>query len=282
MRINGVNASDKQSESDNNAKFGDSFDLDIPDSNIKDAEEKQSKQDKQDKRKAEEKVVGNHSIMKSKPAIKKPIQLIAAVLCVTFIIVTFVSLIMTGSNWFTYRSMMKDIQSNYDSELIENKVYTKIELKTANVVSYSNGMCDTDLGKIKCDKPAGTVMIVFTDINGDLRPISDIDKLSNSSVEYVCGDFRVPDNSIVITSEKIKALYKYYLDDMAIANETHDKIGTYKGYLLFGLIMALISGVTFAVTSSNLGFKNDETSNSDKNTGNVDNTSEKDGNDENV
>ena len=46
--------------------------------------------------------------------------------------------------------------------------------KTANIIDYSNGVCTTDLGEVECKKPSGSVLLVFQDLNGELRSITDI------------------------------------------------------------------------------------------------------------
>lgn len=272
MKLNGVDPDKRAndiSNDTNETKFGDSFDLDIPDSAINEKKE----------------IVDKTPIVKDTAVVKKLISIIAAVLCIVFVIITLASSVMTVKNWFTYRSMMKDIKSTYDIGLIENKVYTKIELKTANIIGYSNGVCTTDLGEIKCSKPTGSVIIVFQDLNGDLRPIGDIDEISNDSVEYVCGEFKAPDNSVVISGDRVKSEYKSYLDDMETATKTHNSMYNCRGYLIFGLVMTLIFGVMFMITHSNLGFKTEandkETDNVTKNTKDNDkNTTPKDdGND---
>lgn len=160
-----------------------------------------------------------------------------------------------GSNWLSYKSDMKYIEKTYHEDLINSKVYTQIIVKTANVIGYENGICSTDLGDIECDKPNGSVMLVFTDLDGKLRPLSYIAN-NNSTVEYVTDNFEVPDGAVVVRGDA-KDQYYSYLVDLENATEKQDKANGYRTGLVASVGTLIVSaGIFFIIRSINT--KNEE------------------------
>ena len=200
---------------------------------------------------------------------KKMVSLVSLVLAAVFLVLTLVFGIKTIGSWWSHRGMMKDINNNYDTALMENKVYTRIDIITANVLSYADGICTTDLGDIECNKPSGTVMMVFYDLEGNLRPIDTITS-GNGAVEYVTESFTPPDNAMVIFSDNAKDTYSDYLIDLEEAEETHASMKSSRTILLGSVVAALAFGVTGILTRPSIGF----------NTGNIKKARENGGNHE--
>lgn len=266
MKLNGVDPdkrSNDTSEDTNEGKFGESFELDISDEDLKNSNSNKSTEhinedDTVSKTKSKLKFNGD------KAKIKKITSIISAILCVVFIILTLFNTAMAIKNWFGYRADMKEIKSTYDVGLMENKVYTRIDIKTANIIDYSNGVCTTDLGEVECKKPSGSVLLVFQDLNGELRSITDINEISNDSVEYVCGEFKVPENSVIISGDRVKSEYKSYLDDLDEANKIHSDMCYSRRNMIICFVAAIIFGIIFMTIHSNLGFKTSKDENKNK------------------
>ena len=191
----------------------------------------------------------------AKPMDMKAMRKIGMVSTLVLAVIMLISTIICGwnlgSNWFSYKSDMKYIEKTYHEDLMNSKVYTQIIVKTANILGYENGVCTTDLGDIECDKPDGTVMLVFNDLEGVLRPLSSITAKGDSMIEYVTDNFVVPDDAVVVRGGA-KDEYSAYLVDLESAMSKQDKANSYRTGLIVSLgTLVVAAGLFFIIRSIN-------------------------------
>lgn len=116
---------------------------------------------------------------------------------------------------------MKDgITAKYPVGFGYNTVYVTVDVKTAKVYGYEDGFIVTNLGDIEArTKPSEEIIAVYTDINGEIKRIEDINKDNSlpGVVKYVTDDYNDYSEDVeIIREEKDKALYKNYLEDIEI------------------------------------------------------------------
>lgn len=164
-------------------------------------------------------------------------KIILAVLGVANIVLLF-SMIGSIS---TYNNMNKQIEEKYPSEIRNNKVYVESNIVTANILGYEDGMCKTDLGDIPCEKSSGTVIVLFHDILGELRPIVEINKYPE--IEYVTSDFVKPPNSIILSNVVDKGEYSDYLKDLKILGNYGSEVSKHKNIVMFSMIILILDAL---------------------------------------
>lgn len=130
------------------------------------------------------------------------------------VIITIILAVATITAWGSVSDLRATIDSEFGPKFTDRKVFMAVDIKTANISGFSGGVLETDLGVVKADeKPKSTVAIVFTDLNGDLRLISELEKsnsLTYKTFEYVGADYNPGSGSTLLTTEYDRLNYKEY------------------------------------------------------------------------
>ncbi|MBR1454707.1 MAG: hypothetical protein IJ593_08725 [Lachnospiraceae bacterium] len=183
------------------------------------------------------------------------------VLFTVLTIISVLALILVLIISFTTNQSIKNINnalSNYPEEIVNSDIYIEIDILTANILEYKNGVYKTDLGYIASDEVNGKTMLVYYDIYGTLRYLND-GSLENGKFNYVTKEFAVPENGYLITDDNYTVIFTKYIDDIETLEKLNNKseaIDQCKTVLIFTSIIFAILALVLTV-SLNLNKKND-------------------------
>lgn len=114
-----------------------------------------------------------------------------------------------------FNTSEKNIYNEFGPQFTDKKVFMTVDIKTATIQEFKPGIIETDIGSVEMDKrPKSTVLIVFTDLEGKLKPISDMEysnEINAKTFEYVGSDYNPGSGVTLIKSEYDRIRYKDYL-----------------------------------------------------------------------
>ena len=130
------------------------------------------------------------------------------------LMLTIVMAVITITAWGNVSTLRGTIDSEFGPKFTDRKVFMAVEIQTANINGFNSGVLDTDLGAVQAEKkPKSTVAIVFRDLNGDLRLISEMETsnaLTYKTFEYVGADYNPGSSATLLTTEYDRLNYKEY------------------------------------------------------------------------
>lgn len=148
------------------------------------------------------------SVAKRKLKLTMVLQLI--ILIITIIAVSF-----SLEASYNYNKLEESIRTEFGPQFTDKKVFMAVDIKTANIKNLKSGLVETDIGVVEMDKhPKSTVIIVFTDLEGKLRPIDDLsysNEMNSKTFEYVSKEYDPGAGATLIESEYDRLRYKDYL-----------------------------------------------------------------------
>lgn len=168
---------------------------------------------------------------------------IALVIALVSLIILMLSAVNAISNNIKYSSAMKNIDKLYSQDMVNNNVFANIEIYSARVLSYSDGICETDFGSLECAEPTTPIIFIFRDLDGTLK-LFDNSINEGKQFSYVTSNFNLSDNDFLITEATEKQVYSTYLNDLNAAKELKSKADQYAKRIIISaaiLVTSLLS-----------------------------------------
>ena len=179
------------------------------------------------------------------------ITTVTAILTIVCLLAFLVLGVINIKDWWVIRSTEKDIAETYSEDIMNNKVYIEVEVITAKIEGYEEGILHTDFGDIECKNPGGTVILAYYNLDGELKPMTEMPD-ANYGVEYVTSNFEAPEGSIIVASASDKGTYLDYIHDVAELTEMQNSKKTEMSLLWTSLVGAVVCAGLFVLTRAGL------------------------------
>ena len=159
-----------------------------------------------------------------------------------------------------YTNTEKYIEKEFGPNLENSEIYIQINVETAKVLDYNDGIYITTLGNVEgSDKYINNdVLYVFVDIDNILK-IFDYD-INNNGYNYVTQEFDMIGANILRTKSEKEEYLEFMQNSQNLKTYLH-KVDKHKKITILSLIIAVLAAlytVYFFVKRDRLGFNKDE------------------------
>ena len=175
---------------------------------------------------------------------------ITGIICIAAIIFACLSLVKGISGNKKYNEAMENINNVYSQNMTANNVYAKIDVISAQVLDYKDGVCETTYGYVECEEPTTKIIYIFKDLDGILK-LFDSKINEGKQFSYVTDIFELPEGAFLITEATEKQVYSTYLNELneanAVAAEASKQMQRAKISGIVALGMLLITFVLYKI-----------------------------------